>query len=309
MASPGTPTFDQLRLFLAVVETGSFGGAGRKLNRAVSVVSYGIANLETQLGLKLFVREGTRKPRLTSAGHAVLAEARSVSEGIDGLRAKVKGLLEGLEAEVSLAVDVMLPTARLGSVLRAFRAEFPTVALRLHVEALGAVAALVLDGRAGVGVSGPLAVNVEGIEGVGAGSVPLVPVAAPDHPLAKLDPVPTSAARDHVQLVLTDRSPISAGRDFAVQSPRTWRLADLGAKHALLREGIGWGNMPLPMIQSDLESGSLVRLAMADDPGGTYRFRGIYRRDAPPGPAASWLLERFIANGADDEALPGSGDL
>ncbi len=41
MPDPGTPTFDQLRLFLAVVETGSFAAAGRKLNRAVSVVSYG----------------------------------------------------------------------------------------------------------------------------------------------------------------------------------------------------------------------------------------------------------------------------
>lgn len=309
MASPGTPTLDQLRLFLAVAETGSFGGAGRRLNRAVSVVSYGIANLEAQLGVKLFAREGTRKPQLTVAGRAVLAEARTVAQGIDGLRAKVKGLLEGLEAEVSLAVDVMLPTARLGIVLRAFRAEFPTVTLRLHVEALGAVTALVLDGRAGLGLSGPLATDVDGIERVTAGSVLLVPVAAPDHPLARQHPLPLGAARGHVQLVLTDRSPISAGRDFAVQSPRTWRLADLGAKHALLREGIGWGNMPLPMIEPDLISGTLVRLQMPDDPGGTYRFSGIYRREAPPGPAASWLLDRFVESGAEDHVLTGPPDV
>ena len=90
------PTFDQLRIFLAVVETGSFAGAGRKLNRAVSVISYGVANLEAQLGLSLFDREGTRRSKLTVAGRAVLAEARAVSQGIDGLRAKVKGLLDGL---------------------------------------------------------------------------------------------------------------------------------------------------------------------------------------------------------------------
>lgn len=301
--NPGTPTFDQLRLFLAVVESGSFGAAGRRLNRAVSVVSYGIANLEAQLGVTLFDREGTRRPQLTEAGRAVLAEARTVSQGMDGLRAKVKGLLEGLEAEVSLAVDVMLPTDRLGRVLRAFRSEFPTVSLRLHVEALGAVTALVLDGRAGIGMSGPLATDVDGIELIAAGAVQMVPVAAPDHPLARLHPVPPGAARDHIQLVLTDRSPITAGRDFAVQSPRTWRLADLGAKHALLREGIGWGNMPLPMVEPDLIDGTLVRLAMPENPGGAYRFSGIYRRDAPPGPAASWLLDRFVKSGADDQAL------
>ena len=113
MANPGTPTFDQLRLFLAIVETGSFAAAGRRLGRAVSVVSYGIANLEAQLGVILFDREGTRKPKLTVAGRAVLAEVRTISQGMDGLRAKVKGLLDGLEAEVNLAVDVMLPAARL----------------------------------------------------------------------------------------------------------------------------------------------------------------------------------------------------
>ncbi|WP_084579670.1 LysR family transcriptional regulator [Sphingomonas azotifigens] len=308
MSNPGTPTFDQLRIFLAVVDSGSFAGAGRQLNRAVSVISYGIANLEAQLGVLLFDREGTKKPRLTTAGEAVLAEARTVAQGIDGLRAKVKGLLDGLEAEVHLAVDVMLPTRRLGEVLRAFRAEFPTVTMRLHVEALGAITSLVLEGKAVLGISGPLAAGVNGIEGETAGSVAMVPVAAPDHPLGRMDPIPPGAGRDYVQLVLSDRSPFTAGRDFAVMSPRTWRLADLGAKHALLREGIGWGNMPLPLIEPDLVAGTLVRLAMPESPGGMYRFSAIWRRDAPPGPAASWLRARFVEVGREDVDLPGLGE-
>jgi DNA-binding transcriptional LysR family regulator len=303
MSGPGTPTFDQLRLFLAVVETGSFAAAGRKLNRAVSVVSYGIANLEAQLGVTLFAREGTRRPRLTEAGEAVLAEARTIASGMDGLRARVKGLLEGLEAEVSLAVDVMLPAPRLAKILRAFRAHCPTVALRLHVEALGGVIALVQRGEAGLGIAGPLARDAGGLERVSAGSVMLVPVAAPDHPLARIHPLAPGAGREHIQLVLSDRSHFSEGQDFAVMSPHTWRLADLGAKHALLREGIGWGNMPLPLIEPDLIAGTLVRLQMPDDIGGAYRFDAIYRPDAPPGPAAAWLLEQFVAS-AGEERLP-----
>jgi DNA-binding transcriptional LysR family regulator len=309
MSSPGIPTFDQLRVFLAVVETGSFAAAGRKLNRAVSVISYGIGNLEAQLGLTLFEREGTRKPKLTVAGRAVLAEARSVAQGIDGLRAKVKGLLDGLEAEVDLAVDVMLPVERLGHVLRTFADHYPTVALRLHMEALGAVTSLVLEREAVIGVSGPLAAGVEGVECIAAGSVALVPVAAPDHALARMERIPPGAGRDYVQLVLTDRSPLTEGRDFSVMSPHTWRLADLGAKHALLREGVGWGNMPLPLVQSDLIAGSLVRLAMPDHPGGTYRFAGVWRRDTPPGPAASWLLDQFVKLGADDREEAGLTDI
>ncbi|HET9686318.1 MAG TPA: LysR family transcriptional regulator, partial [Pseudolabrys sp.] len=164
--APGTPTLDQLHVFLTVVDVGSFAGAARKLGRATSVISYSIANLETQLGVSLFDRETTRKPRLTEAGRAVLSEARSVTNGIDGLRAKVRGLLQGLESELHLVLDVMLTPCRVIDALKTFRAEFPTVSLHLYMEALGGVPQMVLDRKATVGVSGPLDVEIPGLERV-----------------------------------------------------------------------------------------------------------------------------------------------
>jgi DNA-binding transcriptional LysR family regulator len=67
----------------------------------------------------------------------------------------------------------------------------------------------------------------------------------------------------------------------------------LGSKHTLLKEGIGWGNMPLPMVESDLAAGRLVRLDLPDVRGGVYSLEAIYRAATPPGPAATWLIERF----------------
>jgi DNA-binding transcriptional LysR family regulator len=267
-------------------------------------VSYTIANLESQLGVALFDRESTRKPQLTDAGRTVLAEARTVSNGVDELRAKVKGLLQGLEAEVHLVFDVMLPTERVADALTAFRAEFPTVALRLHVETLGAVTQLVLDRIATVGVSGPLPglADITGIERIGIGDVRLVPVAAPAHPLAGPGKRKPGEVRDHIQLVLTDRSSLTKSTDFAVVSPRTWRLADLGSKHMLLKAGIGWGNMPKPMVQEDLDSGRLVELDLPDAKSGAYRLDAIYRTDAPPGPAAAWLIARLKAQTPQETA-------
>src|SRR6476469_8400960 len=148
MDRPGLPSLDQLRVFLTVVETGSFAAAGRQLMRATSAVSYSVANLEQQLGVALFDRKRTRKPTLTEAGIAVLSEAKTVILGVDNLRARVSGLAAGLESEVALAVDVMLPTSRLVHAMRAFEREFSTVALRLHVEALGDVTQLVHAGVA-----------------------------------------------------------------------------------------------------------------------------------------------------------------
>lgn len=293
MQGPGTPTFDQLNVFLAVVEAGSFAAAGRRLKRATSVVSYAVANLELQLGVCLFDRASTRKPQLTEAGRAVLAEARTVAHGIDALRAKVAGLLGGLESEVSIAVDVMLPTDRLVDALKAFQESFPTVDLRLHVEALGAITQTVVDRRAVIGVSGPIATGIDGIERVAVGSVELAAVAAPTHPLARAAHNGPGAARDHIQLVLSDRSSLTQGRDFAVLATHTWRLADLGAKHALLLAGIGWGSMPAPMVEADVAAGRLVLLDIPEAMQRRLNFSAIYRTDTPPGPAARWLIRRL----------------
>ena len=278
-----------------MVDAGSFAAAARRLGRATSVISYAITNLESQLGVSLFDRQSTRKPQLTEAGRTVLSEARTITNGINGLRAKVRGLLQGLEAEVHLVLDVMLPAARVVDALKAFRAEFPTVSLRLYIEALGAVRQMVLDRMATIGVCGPLDVEIAGLERIGVGSVELIPVAAPDHPLALAGRNAPGAGRDHIQLVLTDRSRLSDGQDRGVIGTQTWRLADLGSKHMLLREGIGWGYMPEPMVRDDLEGGRLVQLDLPEYKDGLLRLHAIHRTDTPPGPAGSWLIARFVA--------------
>ncbi|WP_342362029.1 LysR family transcriptional regulator [Terrarubrum flagellatum] len=302
MRKPGAPTLDQLQVFVTVAESGSLAAAGRRLGRATSAVSYAIDNLESQLGVALFDRMTTRKPQLTQAGQVVLAEARAIGHGVDALRSRVHGLMQGLEAEVSIVVDIMLPTARLVDALQAFQLAFPTVPLRLHVEALGAVTQLVLDGTAVIGVSGPIfEEKTSGLESIRIGGVEMIPVAAPSHPLARAPINAPGAARDHVQLVVTDRSPLTQGRDFAVFSLKTWRLSDLGAKHALLLAGLGWGNMPAPMVCDDVAAGRLVRLALPDWPGGAYPLHAMYRVSAAPGPAARWLINRFASQNVDSE--------
>lgn len=154
----------------------------------------------------------------------------------------------------------------------------------------------VLDGRSTVGVSGELA-NVPPVFSMEPMlKVPLVHVTSPRHPLAKYGrPIPTSELVKHIQLVLTDRSTLSAGQELGVMSPRTWRLADLEAKHAFLRAGLGWGGMPEELVRSDLARRSLVRIVLEDAPpaGFAVSMRAVYRTDAPPGIAARWLIERL----------------
>lgn len=283
---------DKLRAFLAVVDHGSFSAAGRALGRATSVISYAIAGLESELGITLLDREGARRPQLTARGAALLPEIRHLVEQADRVAAQADALVRGLEPSLSLVVDVMFPMSRLAPVLKDFARQYPAVALRLGVEGLSATAAAVLDGRADLAISGPLIGAGEGMTRRQIGQLSLIPVAAPDHPLSRRQGADASR---HRQLVLTDRAPLSEGLDFGVLAPLTWRLADLSAKHALLREGVGWGNMPMHMVETDLAAGALVRLTLPEMAETVYPLFLLSRRNAAPGPAATWMAEHIAA--------------
>jgi DNA-binding transcriptional LysR family regulator len=299
-------TLDQLRVFETVAETGSFSAAGRRLRRAQSAVSYAISNLESQLGIALFAR-GAR-PALTEAGRSLLADARAVAHRVDALRARARGLQQGLEPELALVVDVMFPMAALVDALDAFRREFATIAVRLQVEALGAVVQAVLAVPGRVGITGPVPALPDGLEGHALAAVTMVSVVAPGHPLAaRRGPIPTAALREHVQLVLTDRSALTDGIEVAVLSTTTWRLADLGAKHALLRAGLGWGNLPAHLVADDLAAGRLIRIAPAEWSDAAFQLPMLFvhRTDAPLGPAARWFYGRLQRCAEAGAAPPG----
>jgi DNA-binding transcriptional LysR family regulator len=296
-------TLDQVRTFIAAADEGSFSAAGRKLRRAQSVVSQTLANLEGQFGVKLFDRT-RRRPVLTPEGQVLLAHARTVASEVDQLKAHAKHLAGGLEAELSIAVDVMFPMATLTAAVTAFHAAFPLTPLRLYAETLGAVMQSVLDGRSTLGLSGELAMAPPLFTQEPVLKVPLIHVTSPRHPLASYGrPIPASELTKHIQLVLTDRSTMTKGRDLGVLSARTWRLADLGAKHAFLRAGLGWGSMPEELVRSDLSRGALVKIVTEDLPQGiALSMRAVYRTDAPPGIAGRWFIERVKAGGAEPAA-------
>lgn len=217
-------SLDQLRVFVQVADSGSFLAAARKLARAQSAVSYAIASLEEQLGLLLFDRSGYR-PQLTAPGEALLADARQVLDHVDSLQVRASSYARGQELEMALAVDVFFPLDCLVDLLQRFRAAFPAVTVRLEVEALGAVAERVIDGRAMLGILGTLPTTPPNLMRITLPSVRLVAVVAPHHPLAKVKGrIAEKMLLQQTQLVLSDRSELTARQDFSVHSRLTWQI-------------------------------------------------------------------------------------
>jgi DNA-binding transcriptional LysR family regulator len=288
-------SLDQLRAFIAAVDEGSFSAGARKLHRAQSAVSELISNLEAQIGVALFDRS-ERYPKLTPAGVLLIADARSVVANVDLLKARAKGISGGLESELSAVVDVLFPIEAIAESAKEFRDRFPRTPLRLYVEALGGAYQPVLDGRCSIAVVGSLPISPPSMTLERLQGVRMIMVAAREHPLARTAGViPKTELAKHVQLVLTDRSELTAGREFGVMSPFTWRLGDLFAKHAFLLKGLGWGGMPMHAVQQDVAEGRLAKLSIEDLPDDAMilPMSAAYLTANPPGPAGRWLIERL----------------
>jgi DNA-binding transcriptional LysR family regulator len=285
-------TLDQIQIFLAVIDEGSFAKAAKTLNRARSAVTYGIQKLEAQIGLPLFDRAAYR-PTLTEAGRTLLSHARRISEEANAFRKSAESLASGLEAELTIVLDSMFPMPPVVEALRAFTEKFPTVVPRVYVQPLGAAAELVLDGTCMIGLLPLIFTDMAAFKSFPLLTIDLIPVASPDHPLAASEgPIETHVLQQHVQLVLTDRSALTAGRDHGVLSARTWRLADLSAKQSMLLAGLGWGNMPFHMVEDDIARGRLKVIQPAEfDPRFAKLVMGCaYLTGHRLGPAGQWML-------------------
>lgn len=288
----GSLTLDQLRVLVAIADTGSFSAAGRRLGRAQSGISQAIATLEDVQGVRLFDRSGFR-PMLTDMGRVLVGQARAVLSGAARFEAMAAGTRQGLEPELAVAIDPLVPTATFIDSLHALRAEFPFLPVSFSTEGLGGAERRLRRGDAALA----LCILPTGVpEDVAAQPlvhIDLLPVAAPSHPLAVLRrPLTRADLQDHVQLVLSDPA-TPDGPSYGIIGSRTWRFLELGRRLDFLLAGLGWCRMPEPLVAPHVAEGRLVPLVIEDDPARSFGRLAIYAahmRDHTPGRAGAWLL-------------------
>lgn len=298
-------SLDQLRTFATVADAGSFRAAAAKLGRVQSAVSHAIANLEAQLGVALFDRSA-RRPVLTAEGQALLVNARDILLRVDAMRARARGLGQQLELELSVVVDTLFPLGQISAALEAMRDRYPSVAIRLAVEPLGGPLAALLEQRATLAVMVGEGFRDPRVALQALSSTEVVAVVSARHPLASRrrgPPLGIADLADHLQIVQSDPTPLSAGRDFGVLSPQTCRVNTQDTKYALILSGLGWGRLPRWLVERDLREGRLVRVAttsLGRDARVLYEAYLAHRVDQPLGPAAQAFREaltRIAAQG------------
>lgn len=255
-------TSDNVHIFLAVLDAGSFSAAARRLKRVPSSVSMAIANLEAELALPLFDRTG-REPQPTPAARALEPQARQMAAQLRQLQAHALSLTQGLESRLALAIAPELLTAPWAAPLAALAHDYPL----LEVEVLAAQQAdalrLLHEGRVQLALvfERPSLDGREGFQEVG--SETLVAVMAPDHPV--LQAAGDAGLLREAHLIDT-RQIVVASRDRAITDPRVvfarqvWRTDAPEAALSLIKAGLGWGWLPRSFVRAALSEGTLREL-------------------------------------------------
>jgi DNA-binding transcriptional LysR family regulator len=283
-------TLDQMRVLVAVADYGSFSAAARKLGRVQSAISQSVQTLETTLGLTLFDRSG-KTPRLTDGGRALVGDARALIAGAQAIRARAQSMAEDVEPELTLAVDSMLPIPLLMESLKALSRAFPLLPASVFTEALGGAEQRLRDGAARLAIYPILPVSPCDLVSEFLARVVLWPVVAAGHPLAALpEPLKREALEPHVQLVLTDRTPLTQNLSGGIVSRHIWRFADLATRLDFLLAGFGWCNMPSHMVAEHVAAGRLKRLDLANQEDVALPLYVVHERGRAPGSASRWLI-------------------
>jgi DNA-binding transcriptional LysR family regulator len=140
---------DQLRSFLAIVDTGSFTRAADRVNKTQSAVSMHVRRLEERLARPLFVKHG-RGTRLSPDGERLVDHARRILQVEAAALADLAA--EGLSGRVTLGIPDDYAELFLGDIVGRFTLRHPGVELTVLCHPSMEVAERVHGGEVDVGI-------------------------------------------------------------------------------------------------------------------------------------------------------------
>lgn len=259
-------TLDALQVLDAIDRHGSFTAAAAALHRVPSALSHAVAKLESDLDAVLFVRAG-RRATLTTAGRALLDDGRHLLRAAGDLERRVQRIATGWEAELRIALDMIIPARHLLPLIGRFLAGDHGTQIRLSYEVLGGGWDALVTGRADLVIGAVGDMPAKG--GIGTrqfAEARMAFMVAPGHPLAAWDgPLPAAELRRYRAVTIADTSRELAARTAGLpEGQETLRVPDMEAKAAAQAAGLGVGHLPRWLATREAAAGRLVERELAE---------------------------------------------
>ena len=286
-------SLDALTALDAIERKGSFAAAAAELHRVPSALTYTMAKLEDDLGVKLFDRSG-RRAELTPAGRELLDEGRSLLEMAGEMECRVQQVARGWEVELRIAVDVTLRAEALLPLVGLFDQEQSGTRVRLSYEVLGGTWDALQSGRVDLAIgAGGEPVTQAGYSLRRMNPIQFLFAVAPGHALAGAkEPLAPAEIRRYRAVAVGDTSRSQPTRSSGLLLGQdTLTVPDFAAKVAAQRAGLGVGYLPEPIAREEAKAKRLVIKRVAEPKLESFQY--LAWRTANKGKALAWFLARL----------------
>lgn len=266
--NPARIDFVSLRLFCAVVHSGSITKGAQACHLALSAASRRLADLEAASGARLLERSA-QGVSLTPAGHVALQHAMRLFQGFEHFSRELKDYSRGVRGHVRLWANMSALTEFLPEMLASFLRAHPDIRVEVEEQLSGDTVRALVEGLADIGV---FAENTPtfGLEVTPFRTDDLVLLCSKKHPLAHLRRTDFAAClsydfvglnRGSSLLELTSRAAEQAGTPMNLRV----QVRSFDAMCHMIAANLGVGVAPLAACRSQVGSLGLKVVRLNDD--------------------------------------------
>jgi len=281
---------EQLLMFQAVIETGSFSAAARKLGKVPSAVSMSIANLEIDLNLTLFDRKG-REPVPTDEARVLYEKTSQLLIEMNQWKQHAHALSTGLEASLTLVIVSELLHTNWTDYICLLESRFPDLQINIVSAPQEDALQMLLDGSAQLALMFEREHLDNREQFVELKREALIPVISNNHPLASQNQV-------SYEQILTTRQIVVASRDETLKpellfSKHYWRTDNHHSACLMILRNLGWGVLPQEMFKENPELKNKLKVLDLLDftPRFEYYVDLVWSRESELGAAARFLID------------------
>lgn len=277
----------ELRVFMAIIETGGFQRASRQLRISQPAVSQSIANLERKLGQKVLERSAPVRP--TTIGRHLLKSARFILDRESDFLVDLERMKSGYLQNVSIAVDYLVNDMYAHRYIAAALKRAPELSFTIKRFPARKMMAAVLDGKCELGI-GPFQKHMAKLEATPLFEESAVLVTGKANPLmGTYRRNPLGFLQQTVLLASyvdepEDRPSKKKIRDYFKE---VWEINTLSLQLRLIEEGIGATFVPATVLKSHPSRHQWFKLAKVPFSEIAKPYGLYYPKDQPLSPAAA----------------------
>lgn len=252
-------TIEQIQCLKALVDEGSFTLAAEKKGKAKSAIIYSIKRLEEQLGFRVIERSGY-KSQLTDKGRNFLKSSKKLLTEYENLLIKCSQLESHVESFLKLSVSGIYGMNMVHPIIASAMQHFPQTEIQLEREILSGERMLYSD-MVDIAIFENIR-NTKDFDFKKIDQVKMLLTVSAEHPFLTLPKSQQTFDALYKYPQIIQRSTLQED-DYQVgvhSDALQWKVSDTHSKHEIIVHGLGWGSLPQPLIQKELDTHKLVSL-------------------------------------------------